>query len=132
MKSATKITSRENRKVSVLVSARVEKFFEGWVVVSRLYLMILRKIQWPVVWGFFFFLLVFSFIINGKNFSPNYPPSNVLDENSWLFRTYLIYEHLIYFSVISINQDYYSLYFKYWVRCYFIFTCNSEYLSLIP
>lgn len=82
MKSVTKITSRKNRKVSVLVSARVEKFFEGWVVVSRLYLMILRKIQWPVVWGFFFFLLVFSFIINGKNFSPNYPPSNVLDENS--------------------------------------------------
>lgn len=54
MKSVTKITSRKNRKVSVLVSARVEKFFEGWVVVSRLYLMILRKIQWPVVWGFFF------------------------------------------------------------------------------
>lgn len=81
MKSVTKITSRKNRKVSVLVSARVEKFFEGWVVVSTLYLMILRKTQWPVVWGFFF-LLVFNFIINGKNFSPNYLPSNVLDENS--------------------------------------------------
>lgn len=57
MKSVARIPPRKNGKVSVLVSVRVEKFFEGWRVVSRLYLIILGKIQWPVVWGFFFFWL---------------------------------------------------------------------------
>lgn len=80
MKSVARIPSRKNRKVSVLVSARVEKFFEGWIVVSRLYLMILGKVQWPVVWGVFFVcLFIFNFIINEKNFSTLSP--NFLDEN---------------------------------------------------
>lgn len=63
MKSVARITSRKTRKVFVLVSARVEKFFEGWIVVSRLYLMTLGKIQWAVVWFFFFlsfFVCLFS------------------------------------------------------------------------
>lgn len=44
MKSVARIPPRKNGKVSVLVSVRVEKFFEGWRVVSRLYLIILGKI----------------------------------------------------------------------------------------
>lgn len=60
MKSIAKITSRKNRKVAVLVSAMVEKSFEGWIVVSRLYFMILGKIQWPVVSVFSFALFSIS------------------------------------------------------------------------
>lgn len=60
MKSVAKITSRKNRQVAVLVSARVEKSFEGWIVVSRLYFMILGKIQWSVVWVFSFALFSIS------------------------------------------------------------------------